>query len=615
MQKKVVEILLILCFTLSLVGCGHDTGTITDLSMLEGGKTFAVPTGTIADQFVLERFPDAKLSYYNTVLDCAVAVKEGKADAAAYDKPVLHNIAGKNEGLTVLPDVICDDNYGFGVRLDDHELKAAADKVIDEIRANGTYDEMMKRWFPEKGAPAPMPEIELTGNRGTLRFGTAAVTEPMAFLDSNHRIAGFDIELASYIAREMDMQLEVVNMDFGGLIPALVSGKVDMIGAGLSITEERAKQILFSESYYAGGIAALVRDDGKSGTDTSGIRLRTIDDIKDKRIAVLLGSVHDTYVLEHLPTAEAKQYKSNADIVLAVKLGKVDVGLLTYEAVRELMRDDNELAQLGDNLFTLPVGMGFNKGNDELREQFNQFLKEIKADGTHADMVQRWIEEGNRDMPVIDNPGNNGVLVVGAVSDKGLPFCAIQDNQWIGLDIELVKRFGAYLGKKVEFQDMEFGSLIAAATANKVDMIASTLVITEERQKQVDFSDPYYELGTVFFALKKNIAVEDNTKMATIDDIDGKRLGVMTGTIHDKIIADKYPSTKILRFDTSSDLVVAIKSKKIDAAMMAGTSAEVVVDSNPDLGFLVDDYMPKPLGMGFNKNNPALRDKFNAFLK
>ena len=48
------------------------------------------------------------------------------------------------------------------------------------------------------------------------------------------------------------MQLEVVNMDFGGLIPALVSGKVDMIGAGLSITEERAKQVLFTQSYYAG---------------------------------------------------------------------------------------------------------------------------------------------------------------------------------------------------------------------------------------------------------------------------------------------------------------------------------------------------------------------------
>ncbi|MGE5543914.1 MAG: transporter substrate-binding domain-containing protein, partial [Bacillota bacterium] len=354
-------------------------------------------------------------------------------------------------------------------------------------------------------------------------------------------------------------------------------------------------------------------DTPESGKASSN-QLKTIDDVKDKRIAVLLGSVHDTYVLEHFPEAEAKQYKSNSDIVLAVKSGKVDVGLLTYEAVRELMRDDHELAQLGDNLFTLPVGMGFNKGNEELREQFNQFLKEIKADGTHADMVQRWVEEGNQDMPVIDNSGKNGVLVVGVVSDKGLPFCVKQNNQWIGLDIEFVKRFGAYLGKKVEFLDMEFGSLIAAAAANKVDMIASTLVITEERQKQVDFSDPYYELGTVFFALKKNIAVDD-TKMATLDDIDGKRLGVMTGTIHDKMIAEKYPSTKILRFDTTSDMVVAIKSRKIDAAMMATSSAKVVVDSNPDLGSLVDDYMPKPLGMGFNKNNPELRDRFNAFLQ
>ena len=78
-------------------GCGKKEQQITTLKMLEGGKTFAVPTGTAADQIVLKRLPDAKFEYYNSIIECSLAVAEGKADAAAYDKPILKNIAAKSQ--------------------------------------------------------------------------------------------------------------------------------------------------------------------------------------------------------------------------------------------------------------------------------------------------------------------------------------------------------------------------------------------------------------------------------------------------------------------------------------------------------------------------------------
>ena len=101
--------------------------------MLEGGKTFAVPTGTIADQMVLKRFPDAKIIYLNNALDCALAVKGGKADAAVYDKPILQNIAAENEGVTVLDELVLDDQYGFAVQLQNLSLKLTADSVLAEL--------------------------------------------------------------------------------------------------------------------------------------------------------------------------------------------------------------------------------------------------------------------------------------------------------------------------------------------------------------------------------------------------------------------------------------------------------------------------------------------------
>ena len=232
---------------------------ITGLSQLEG-KVFAVPTGTVADKLVLSRFPQARFQYFNSVLDASLAVKAGKADAAAYDEPILRNIAAKNPGVMVLPDMITKDAYGFAVRMEDRQLKTTIDGVVAELRTNGTYAAMERRWFPRTGNPGPMPEMPSSDAGGVVKLGTAAVTEPFAFVDDSRTVVGFDIELARRVAQKLGKRLEVVNMDFGALIPALLSGKVDMIAACITITEERARKVLFSEPYYTGGIAALVRE-------------------------------------------------------------------------------------------------------------------------------------------------------------------------------------------------------------------------------------------------------------------------------------------------------------------------------------------------------------------
>ena len=128
---------------------------------------------------------------------------------------------------------------------------------------------------------------------------------------------------------------------------------------------------------------------------------------------MLVGSAHDTYATKNYPDATILQYKSPADVALAVKTGKVDAALFDAEPLREIMRQDDSLGLLGDSLFTFAVGVGFKKDNQALRDQFNQFLLKIRQNGVHADMVQRWMEKGETRMPVIENAKTNGVLVVG----------------------------------------------------------------------------------------------------------------------------------------------------------------------------------------------------------
>lgn len=244
--------------TVMLVGCDtQQKEKITELNQLSG-KEFGVPTGSVADKLVQSKFADAKFQYYNSVLDAAIAVKQGKIDAAAYDEPILKNIAAKNPGLQVLPEMLTHDDYGFAVRLEDVALKNAIDSVVKDLKENGDYDLMINRWLPEEGQPKLMPKIE-TGSNGVLRFGTSAITEPFSFVDESQKVVGIDIEIASLVAKKLNKKIEIVNMEFGSMIPALAAGKVDMIGACITITADRAKKVLFSAPYYTGGIAAIVK--------------------------------------------------------------------------------------------------------------------------------------------------------------------------------------------------------------------------------------------------------------------------------------------------------------------------------------------------------------------
>lgn len=607
--------LMVLLAALSLTGCNKET-QITDLSALEGGKTFAVPTGTVADKFVLQRFPDAKFKYFNSVLDCALAVKGGKADAAVYDKPVLQNLLAKNAGLTLLPEMVVDDNYGFAVQMANTELKNTIDQVLADLKSSGKYADMMNRWLPEKGSPAPMPVLEFPGTNGVLKFGTAATTEPMSFVDGSRNVVGFDVEFASYIAQKLGKKIEVVNMDFGALLPALMAGKVDIVGAGLSITEERAKSVLFSKSYYPSGLAAAVKASGKAIAVVKSTIMTKADDIADKKIGVLLGSVYDGYSSKTYPNAKILQYQNIADLLVALQTSKVDGLFHDQSAVPDLLKSNPDFGILAKDIFFVPIGAGFNSDNDALREQFNVFLKEIKSNGIYNDMIDRWMTRAVDSVPAIPvTTTSNGTLKAGVVNDLGRPYGFIQNGELNGFDIELSKRFAAYCGKKYEPVALPFGSLIASLSTNKIDMITASMFITEEREKQIDFGDPYSESGASLIVRKADLAVSESGKMKVLDDIADKKVGVFTGTVHDGFIARTWPKAQVSRFESTADLMLSVKTGKIDAAMFDLITARLLLKHNPDLGLLSDKVLDMPLGVGFSKKNPELTQNFNDFLK
>jgi polar amino acid transport system substrate-binding protein len=437
----------------------------------------------------------------------------------------------------------------------------------------------------------------------------------MSFVDANRKVAGFDIEYASYVARKLGKQLEIINMEFGAMIPALISGKVDMIGAGLSITEERKKKVLFSECYYPNGIAAMVRGEAATVPVSADPKMKTADDISEKTIGVLLGSMYDTYATRKYPQARILQYQTVSDLLIALNSGKIDVTYFDQSSVPEVLKLNPDLGILAKDVFSVPIGAGFNSENDALREQFNTFLKEIRSNSVYQDMVTRWVDKGIMEMPKIESTKKtNGVLRAGVVNDLGMPFGMVRNGEVIGFDIELSSRFAAWLGREYAPVPLQFGSLIASISTNKIDIITSSMFITEEREKMIDFGDPYYESGVSLIVRNENMEQVPAGKFAFMDDLANKKIGIFTGTIYDGFIANKYPNAEISRYESTADLTLSVKTGKVDAAMFDLVTARIILKHSPELALLSDKVLSMPLGVGFHKNNPALRNEFNDFL-
>ncbi len=574
-------------------------------------------TGTTGEQLAKTRFPEATVKSFDDVMDAVAALKANQIDAVITGYPAAMNVCRRNSDLHTLEEPVDKENTAIAVRKNNPELLHAVDAVITELKNDGTLQDMRRRWFKADLAPYEEADIVVPQTGNVLKTGTSATREPFCYVNDKRIITGHDGELARRIGARLGRPIEFVDMKFAALIPALQSGKVDLIVAGMTDTEERRRSVDFTQSYFENSQVLIVKKVLADGPPAGARRttLRSQEDLKNARIGVLLGSVHDTYAMQHYPQATVLQYKNPSELVLAVRSGKIDAGIYTHETLLDILHTDDQLQLLGDTLFTVPIAMGFNRNNDALREKFNQFLQKIQKDGTYDDMVDRWITRGGTEMPAIPHPAPAGTLVVGFVSDKGLPFAIVKDNKIVGFDIELSERFAAFLGRDLKLVDMEFGSLIAAAATEKIDMIASTLMITEERKRQIDFSDPYRRLGASVFVLKSTAGAPPSNTLTTLDDIARKSVGVYAGTIHDAFVAKKYPQADLKAFNGWADMILALKARKVDVALFDLASAKVLLKSNPELGILTEEALTLPVAFGFNKKNPALRERFNRYLK
>ena len=203
---------------------------------------------------------------------------------------------------------------------------------------------------------------------------------------------------------------------------------------------------------------------------------------------------------------------------------------------------------------------------------------------------------------------NQDVLMVG-INAEYPPFEYYEGGNIVGIDVDLANALGKKLNKKIVFENMKFNALLASLSANKVDVIISGLVITDERKKQFDFSDPYYDNETVI-VVKEN----DNT-IKSADDLKGKTIGTQVGTVSDNFVTAIERAT-VNRYDSTVLAIMNLKAGKDDVTVIDKAGAIQVLNAND--GFKVLDNMNianLPYGIAINKGNDELLTQINQAIK
>ena len=212
-----------------------------------------------------------------------------------------------------------------------------------------------------------------------IRIGTEGTYPPFEFYDDSNNLIGFDIDLSKAIIEKLGKRAEVADMAFDGLIPALITGKIDLIAAAMNATAERRRRVDFSAVYQTPDAILLTKD---GNTDINGL-----NSLSGKTIGVQLGTVEDIYLSESNLPIEIKRYQKTDDAVREVLLDRNDGVFLDTPVGNSYLASDRFKSFLKvafkETIMAEEEGFAFaiRKGDAEFMNAFNAALKEMKNSG------------------------------------------------------------------------------------------------------------------------------------------------------------------------------------------------------------------------------------------
>ena len=210
--------------------------------------------------------------------------------------------------------------------------------------------------------------------------GTNAEFPPFEYLDKGE-VTGFDIELVNELGKIMDADVKVLDMSFDGLLPALQMKKVDLVIAGMTATEERKKTVSFTQPYYTASQVIIVKEGNNS--------IKSFDDLKGKKVAVMLGFTGDTIVSE-IEGVSIERFNAAYAGIMALQADKVEAVVLDSEPAKNYVKQNPGLILAEADAEQEEYAIALRKNDKALLEKVEKALAEIKANGTYDALIKKY---------------------------------------------------------------------------------------------------------------------------------------------------------------------------------------------------------------------------------
>lgn len=220
-----------------------------------------------------------------------------------------------------------------------------------------------------------------------IHFGTSATYPPFEFVDGNNQVAGFDIDIAKAVCKELQATCNFTNQSFDSLIPALRFKKMDAVIAGMDITPLREKQVDFSTPYFNElSAVAVVRKD----------TFHTFADLKGKKLGLENGTSHQRYLQDRHSEIESQAYDSYMNALIDLRNGRLDGVFGDVAAMKNWLKENPDFVIMDEHAtdpeyYGKGLGIALRKGNPLLAE-INQALEKVMASPEYSEIKDRWIK-------------------------------------------------------------------------------------------------------------------------------------------------------------------------------------------------------------------------------
>jgi polar amino acid transport system substrate-binding protein len=244
---------------LLMTGCGdsalaNKVHSVADLQ----GKKIGVQTDTTGDAYAGD-IENATVERYQKAEDGIKALQQGVVDAVIVDMETAKLFVEQYQDVEILGENFLDEEYAIAMPLGSMTLKEEIDSALKALRVNGTMQKIKSNYEGDERGQHPY-EIndQVDRSKGKLVMATNAEFPPFEYTEEGN-IVGFDVDMANAVCDYLGYELQIVDMAFDSVIPAVMGGQADIAVAALSVTEERQQQVLFSDAYETTHQVIVVR--------------------------------------------------------------------------------------------------------------------------------------------------------------------------------------------------------------------------------------------------------------------------------------------------------------------------------------------------------------------